>query len=61
MIGKQNRDTLYFGGWWEGWSVLKCTGLYSRGGPVMECEYIRSLTIFLLFSFAWKYADFTDT
>ena len=32
MIGKQNRDTLYFGGWWEGWSVQKCTGLYSRGG-----------------------------
>ena len=42
-----------------GWSVQKRTGAY-RGG-VMEREYVRSLTSFLLFFFALKCADFTNT
>ena len=89
MIGKQNRDALYFccifeasvvshifykkvlslaaihkvrtqvEGGGERLSVQKRTGAYKGG--VMEREYIRSLTIFLLYFFALKCADFTNT
>ena len=67
MKGKQNRDALYFCCIFEvrgEGSVQKRTGVYSmgwKGGSVMECEYIRSLFIFLPFFFAWKCADFTNT
>ena len=40
---------------------FKSVQVRTAGGRVMECEYILSLTIFLLFFFAWKYADFTNT
>ena len=66
MIGKQNRDPLYFYCIFEGKGKGVSSKAYrrvqqGRGGGVMKCEYIGSLFIFLLFFFAWKRADLTNT
>ena len=82
MIGKQNRDALYFccifedssvshivykktqlggggvGGGGKGWverDQFKSIQVRTAGGRAMECEYIRSLTTFLLFFFCFLF------